>query len=117
MWTFSEGWAKPNVPNNQPLRCWARFALPNLLALFLIFAQAGALAHGVSHLGFHDYDSTGGDPVCEQCLAFAPMGAGASPSPPLWQAPAVDFFIATPLERASTTGFRPTYQSRAPPLC
>jgi hypothetical protein len=95
-----------------------RYALKHLLLVVLfLLAQAGALAHGVSHLGLHDYDAPGDDPVCEQCLAFAPMGAGASPSPPLWQAPAADFFIATPLERASTTGFRPTYQSRAPPHC
>lgn len=95
-----------------------RYALKHLLLVVLfLLAQAGALAHGVSHLGPHDYDAPGGDPVCEQCLAYAPMGAGASSSPPHWQAPAADFCIATPFERASTTGFRPTYQSRAPPLC
>lgn len=83
-----------------------------LLVVLFLFAQAGALAHGVSHLGLHDHDA----PVCEQCLAFAPMGAGASSSPPLWQAPIATFCIATQPLIVSTSGFRPIYQSRAPPF-
>lgn len=86
-----------------------------LLVVLFLFAQAGALAHGISHLGLHDHDAPGGDPVCEQCLAFAPMAAGASSSPPLWQAPIAAFFIAAQPVIVSTSGFRPTYQSRAPP--
>jgi hypothetical protein len=116
MWMFSVGWAKRSVPNNQPSRSWARFALPNLLALFMLFAQAGALAHGVSHLGSHDHDAPGGDPVCEQCLVYAPLGAGALSHPLLWQAPVATYLISTPPVVTSTFGFRATYQSRAPPL-
>ncbi len=116
MWMFSVGWAKQRVPNNQPLRSWALFALPNLLALFMLLAQAGALAHGVSHLGPHGHDAPGGNPVCEQCLVYAPLGAGALSNPLLWQAPVATFLISMPPVVASTFGFRPTYQSRAPPL-
>lgn len=83
-----------------------------LLALFLL-AQAGALAHGISHL--HD-QALGGEPVCEQCLAYAPMGAGAASTPPAWCAPASTLSFDMPLPAASPTGFRPIYQSRAPPL-
>jgi hypothetical protein len=90
-----------------------RYAMKHLLLVVLfLFAQAGALAHGVSHLGLHDHDT----PVCEQCLAFAPMGAGASSNPPLWQAADAAFIIAAQSVIVSTTGFRPIYQSRAPPF-
>ena len=34
-WEVSVGWAKRSVPNKS-LPCWARFALPNLLTLFLL---------------------------------------------------------------------------------
>ncbi len=116
MWSISAGWKKQRVANNQLLRCWARFALPNLLALFMLFAQAGALAHGVSHLGPHDHDAPGGDPVCEQCLVYTPMGAGLLSNPLLWQATVATGLIITPPLVAFIFGFRPTYQSRAPPL-
>jgi hypothetical protein len=94
---------------------WSVFRHLLLVALFLL-AQAGALAHGVSHFSHHDDGVPGGEPVCEQCLAYAPLGAGAASSIPVWQAPATRVeFDSAPLADF-LTGFRPTYQSRAPPL-
>jgi len=83
-----------------------------LLALLLLLAEAGALAHGYTHLP----DQTSGDePVCALCLAFAALGAGAASAPPTWSAPAATFSFDALIPLASPTAFRPTYQSRAPP--
>ncbi|MDP2432087.1 MAG: hypothetical protein Q8O33_08650 [Pseudomonadota bacterium] len=92
--------------------CWVRFALPNLLVLFLLFAQAGALAHGVKHVPdqFH-----GDEPACDLCLAYAPMGAGVASTPLPWVAPTATISFDAAVPAASPTGFRPGYQSRAPP--
>lgn len=83
-----------------------------LLALLFLLAQAGALAHGYTHF---PEQTTGDEPVCEQCLAYAPMGAGVSGTPPTWSAPTqtIAFDIAVPA--ASPAVFRALYQSRAPP--
>lgn len=90
----------------------ATFFRALLLALFFLFAQAGALAHGVSHL----LDQAGGDkPACEQCLAFAPMGAAAASAPLPWVAPTASFSFDAAVPAAPPAGFRPGYLSRAPP--
>jgi len=83
-----------------------------LLVLFLLLAQAGALAHGYTHAP----DQTPGDePVCEQCLAYAPMGAGAASTPPTWPPPAQGLIFDAVAPTPPDTGFRPSYRSRAPP--
>lgn len=93
-------------------------AFRHLLLLWLfVIAQTGALAHGISHFSPHDHAAPGGEPVCELCLAYAPLGAGAPPSAQLWQAPTAVFSFAATLVVVSTSGFRPAYQSRAPPAC
>lgn len=83
-----------------------------LLVFLFVFAQAGALAHALSH---HPAQTSGDEPVCEQCLAFAPMAAAAASTPLAWSAPAshVTFEIAFPASFHSS--FQPLYQSRAPP--
>ena len=82
-----------------------------LLALFLL-AQAGALAHELGHAIDQSHPD---EPVCELCLAYAPMGAGVASSTPVWQVPAsLPEFETLPLTDYRA-GFRPTYQSRAPP--
>ncbi len=83
-----------------------------LLVLFLLFAQTGALAHGVSHILDQAIDH---EPVCEQCLAFAPMGAGVASTPLSWVQPTATISFDAAVPAASPTGFRPGYQSRAPP--
>jgi hypothetical protein len=83
-----------------------------LLILFFLFAQAGALAHGVTHI----LDQAGGhEPVCEQCLAYAPIGAGAASMPQPWFPPMPGMVFTAEVAVASPAGFQPCYQSRAPP--
>ena len=91
-----------------------RYAFRHLLlvALFLL-AQAGALAHGVSHAPDQALDD---EPVCEQCLAFAPIGAGILSELPDWHVATLLPDFEPPVPVASPTAFRATYQSRAPPL-
>lgn len=83
-----------------------------LLALFFLLAQAGALAHGVTH--FPD-QTNGHEPVCEQCLAFSSVGAAAASTPPPWSAPAQGVPGEVAAAAASPTCFQPAYRSRAPP--
>ncbi len=85
-------------------RTWLR------LALLFLLVQTGALVHGYQH------DQHGGDEsVCELCLAYAGIGAALTGTAPVWCPPAALSAFAAPLPAASPRGFRPIYQSRAPP--
>lgn len=84
-----------------------------LLVVLFLFVQAGALAHGVSHLGDGVPD---GEPVCEQCLAYASMGAGVASSLSNWLAPVAHIEFKSTPPADFLTGFRQIYQSRAPPF-
>ncbi|HEX5673749.1 MAG TPA: hypothetical protein VFX83_00140 [Azonexus sp.] len=53
----------------------SRRLLPWLFALTLLFAQAAAFAHTLSHLDAHD--SALPDQTCEVCLAQASLGSAA----------------------------------------
>lgn len=57
-----------------------RLLLPWLVALTLLFGQAAAFAHSLSHLGTHDPALP--DQTCEACIAQASLGS-APPQPPL----------------------------------
>ena len=83
-----------------------------LLALFLVFAQAGALAHGIGHI---KDQAAGGEPVCEQCLAYAAVGAGAASTPLAWSEPTQAIHFAAAVPAAAPARFQPVYRSRAPP--
>ena len=83
-----------------------------LLAILFLLAQAGALAHGFTHV---PDQTSGNEPVCEQCLAYAPMGAGQASTPQTWSTPTQSIPCDEAVPAASPTGFRPSYQSRAPP--
>lgn len=52
--------------------------LPGLFVLILLFAQAAAFAHALSHL--HAHDGALPDKTCEVCIAHAQLGAAAAPS-------------------------------------
>jgi hypothetical protein len=52
-----------------------RRLLPWLFALTLLFGQAAAFAHALSHL--HVHDSALPDKVCEVCVAQANLGSAA----------------------------------------
>ena len=55
-----------------------RRLLPWLFALTLLFGQAAAFAHALTHLRTHDTALP--DKVCEVCVAQAQLGAAAPPS-------------------------------------
>ncbi len=52
-----------------------------LFALILMFGQAAAFAHTLTHLQTHD--TTLPDKVCEVCVAQAQLGGMAPPSTPV----------------------------------
>ena len=60
-------------------RMLPRRLLSWLFALTLLFGQAAAFAHSLTHLGPHD--SALPDKVCEVCVAQAQLGSAAAPSP------------------------------------
>lgn len=67
-------------------------AMPNrrliswFFALALLFGQAAAFAHALTHLSGHDSGLP--DKVCEMCVAHAQLGSAAPASPPLLALPA-----------------------------
>jgi len=90
-----------------------------VLAFLFLLVQAGAMAHGISHLSDHhsrDQNGAGHNPVCEFCLAFSPMGAGMASTPPVWTPPdaILLFHVASPV--APPPVFQATYRNRGPPV-
>jgi len=91
-----------------------RRLLPWLFALTLLFGQAAAYAHTLSHL--KDRDSGLPAHPCEQCMAQADLGCAAASNPPMLHAPAAtfDWFVAAgypaPTPRLATP------RARAPPI-
>jgi hypothetical protein len=81
-----------------------------LLAALVLLAQAAALAHGVTH-GLEPAH----EPACEQCLGFAPLGAGLVASPMDWTPPDLAPPEALPAPASRLASFVRTYRSRAPP--
>lgn len=110
------------MPRNRVLLVW--------LAFLLLFTQQGMALHALGHAiddtrgGQRQTDGRAGKQqpgeghqyVCDQCVAYAPMGGAAPP-------PSFDFAAvaaASPAVRTSPTCFasqRPlaAYRSRAPP--
>lgn len=95
-----------------------RFMLPRrllawLFALTLLFGQAAAFAHALSHL--HAHDSALPDKVCEVCVAQASLGSAAPAtvfSLPIETARHAEFPAAALLPAAVPSYFA---QARAPP--
>ena len=58
--------------SRRPLISW-------LFALALLFGQAAAFAHALTHL--HRHQDGVPDKVCEVCVAQAQLGAAAPPAP------------------------------------
>jgi hypothetical protein len=76
-----------------------RRLFPWLFALTLLFGQATAFAHALTHLRPHD--SALPDKVCEDCVAQAQLGTAAPPSVVALTIPPGDNVIAsgaTPLQ-------------------
>lgn len=86
-----------------------------LFALPLLFGQAAALAHALSHLGEHDSDHAPGT-TCELCMVQASLGAALPPSPLFGlPGPAAPEAAALPLPHSPQT-CGPIPSARAPPF-
>ena len=89
-----------------------------VLGLFL-FAQIGAQVHAGSHHEHHHEtpsEGSGTELVCEQCLAYSPLGAGVINTLPNWHVSMPQLAFETTLRTDYLNRFRQNYQSRAPPL-
>ena len=96
--------------------------LPLLLALLLLVAQQAGWTHGLSHLGErNDAGSLAkqapADKLCQQCLAFAQVGAALQRAPlTLLALPLEDCSLAIHPTRLVTVRLQCGFQPRAPPL-
>ncbi|SRR5512135_1658014 len=84
-----------------------------LFALTLLFGQAAAFAHALSHL--HAHDPGVPDKVCEVCVAQAQLGAAAPPVPLVLPLVACAYGIATAPVAACPEPARIAARARAPP--
>ena len=86
----------------------SRRLLPWLFALTLLFGQAAAFAHALSHLDTHDKALP--DNVCEVCVAQAQLGSVA---------PSAGLVLAIPAgDRIAFSGVAPLRVDRTPrPAC
>lgn len=90
-----------------------RRLLPWLFALTLLFGQAAAFAHVLTHL--HGQDPALPDHVCEVCVAQAHLG-GAAPAAATVLLPEPARFEGMPAaERVRVSVFLQDAQARAPP--
>jgi hypothetical protein len=92
-------------------RMLPRRLLPWLFALTLLWGQAVAYAHAVSHLT----DTGLPAHACELCVAQASLGSAAASTPPVLHLPvaAHDWFVAD--ARFTHTPRLPAPRARAPP--
>jgi hypothetical protein len=90
-----------------------RRLLPWLFALTLLFGQAAAFAHALSHL--HVHDSALPDKVCEVCVAQAQLGTAVPPSLVSLAIPAADRILAPALSAAHAELAPLPACARAPP--
>lgn len=86
----------------------SRRLLSWLFTLTLLFGQAAAYAHALTHLRVHDTGMP--DKVCETCLAQAQLGTTLPPSPVVVAPP--------PADRIQTVGAESACVDLAPrPAC
>lgn len=90
-----------------------RRLLPWLFALTLLFGQAAAFAHALTHL--HGEDPALPDPVCEMCVAQAHLGSAATPA--VFRLPVEPCRLAVPATDAPppAAGSSRYAHARAPP--
>jgi hypothetical protein len=84
-----------------------------LFALTLMFGQAAAFAHALSHLD--DHDTSQSEPVCEVCVAQGNLGS-AAPATGFSLPAAAACSIDLPVGTRPPAGISPTFsRARAPP--
>ncbi|OGA00514.1 MAG: hypothetical protein A2Z44_03560 [Betaproteobacteria bacterium RBG_19FT_COMBO_58_11] len=91
-----------------------------ILAFTLLFAQQGALWHGVSHTASptnsQQDQQLPHSEQCAKCVAFAHTGAGAPATPLHFALPQLASAIAQFDAPAALPALHHPYQSRAPPI-
>lgn len=94
-----------------------------LLPLLLLFAQQGALLHGLSHYSATSAPDQRGEPErkhphsgpCELCLAFAHLDAAATPGPVAVALTVLGFDVVAVSRVLIRALPAPPEQSRGPP--
>ena len=90
-----------------------RRLFPWLFALTLLFGQAAAFAHALSHL--HAHDTALPDKVCEVCVAQAQLGAAVPPGLVALAVPAGNTVIASDAAPLRIDSAPFPARARAPP--
>ncbi|WP_157288390.1 hypothetical protein [Uliginosibacterium gangwonense] len=93
------------------------------ITLFLLLGQQGAAVHALRHLGEalastspHKESPTAPQHLCEECLAFAALGAALNAQTPP-QATATSWWLyVSPGQTTAFVAVAHAFQSRAPPL-
>jgi hypothetical protein len=95
----------------------SRLPFAILLAILLAFAQQAGATHALSHFSDdHQKEHSLAAKACEQCVAFASLGAAAPADTPLPHDLQLTHQLAcVVLKGVARSAFTP-YQSRAPPL-
>lgn len=93
--------------SRRPLVSW-------LFALALLFGQAAAFAHALTHLRPHESGLP--DKVCEVCVAQAQLGSAAAPAPVVVLVVPVLRPVAVPAPAFQPTPARIVARARAPPV-
>ena len=99
---------------------WVRFPSAVLLAFLLVFAQHGAIAHAISHLGNKPDTQQFGGPAltespCDQCLAFDAVAGALPPAPALGALVKASYRPATEHLQSAPVRTTAPYSSRGPP--
>jgi hypothetical protein len=92
----------------------SRRLLPWLFALTLLFGQAAAYAHALSHL--NDRDPGSPAHACEQCMAQADLGCAAASTPSMLHLPAATFGWFVAAVHPALAPRLPVPRARAPPV-
>jgi hypothetical protein len=95
------------MQSRRPLVSW-------LFALALLFGQAAAFAHALTHLRPHESNLP--DKVCEVCVAQAQLGAAAAPTPVVAPYIPAVHAVAAPPAIAHSDPARIVARARAPPV-
>ncbi|MEW5771550.1 MAG: hypothetical protein AB1831_14455 [Pseudomonadota bacterium] len=90
-----------------------RHLIALLVGLALLIGQLGGFAHAASHLKEGDKDRP--HTVCELCVAYAALDAGAAAHVPPVTGEATQIAPDAPLPTGTGTASLPPYASRAPP--
>jgi hypothetical protein len=90
------------------------------LSLLLVLGQQGAVLHELSHQAGDPVHPSQGKPLpqdklCDQCVAYAGMGAAAVAAGPAVAGVDAGFALASYLAHGRQACFSAAYLSRAPP--